>query len=86
MDTRDEFTGPVNLGNPIEFSMLELAEKIIALTGSKAKIEFHPLPEDDPKKRKPDIMLAIKELNWEPETDIEDGLKKTIQYFKGIIG
>jgi UDP-glucuronate decarboxylase len=86
MNTQDAFAGPVNLGNPTEFSIMALAERIIALAGSKSKIEFCPLPEDDPKQRKPDIGLAVKELGWKPETDIEEGLKKTIQYFKGIIG
>jgi UDP-glucuronate decarboxylase len=86
MGTGDEFTGPVNLGNPVELSILELAEKIIAMTGSSSKIEFCPLPADDPKQRRPDITLAIKELNWEPETGIEEGLEKTIKYFRGVIG
>ncbi len=86
MNTPDDFPGPVNLGNPIEFSIMALAEKIIALAGSKSKIEFRPLPEDDPKQRKPDIALAVKKLGWKPETGLEDGLKQTIRYFKGIIG
>ena len=81
MNSPDEFTGPVNLGNPVEFSMLELAETVIRLIGSKSAIEYKPLPEDDPKQRRPDIDLARRELNWEPHTDLETGLKKTIEYF-----
>ena len=82
MDSRDGFTGPVNFGNPDEYSILELAEKIIALTGSKSAIIHKPLPEDDPKQRQPDIRLAKTELGWEPKVALEDGLKMTIQYFK----
>ncbi|MFH0841626.1 MAG: UDP-glucuronic acid decarboxylase family protein [Bacteroidota bacterium] len=86
MDTPDTFTGPVNLGNPIEISVADLAEIIIRMTGSKSKIAFKPLPADDPKQRKPDIGLAKKELGWEPEVDLETGLAKTIEYFKlGVI-
>lgn len=82
MDTPDDFTGPVNIGNPTEFSMLQLAEKIIALTGAKSKLVFSNLPADDPKQRKPDITLAKQALNgWEPTIDLETGLKKTIEYF-----
>jgi UDP-glucuronate decarboxylase len=84
MNTPDKFTGPVNLGNPNEFSMLELAEKIINLTRSKSKIVFKPLPQDDPKQRQPDIGLAKKVLHWEPKNHLEEGLKKTIQYFKSL--
>lgn len=76
-----ESTGPVNLGNPVEFTILELAEKILELTGSKSKIIFHPLPTDDPKQRKPDISFAKESLNWEPNILLEDGLKQTISYF-----
>ncbi|MFP4664505.1 MAG: UDP-glucuronic acid decarboxylase family protein [Bacteroidales bacterium] len=83
MGTREDFRGPVNIGNPNEFTMLELAETIIRLTGSKSKIGFHPLPEDDPVQRQPDISLAKKELQgWEPEIQLEAGLKRTIDYFK----
>ncbi|MDO4940294.1 MAG: NAD-dependent epimerase/dehydratase family protein, partial [Erysipelotrichaceae bacterium] len=82
MNSRIEFTGPVNLGNPGEFTMLELAEKVIELTNSKSKIVFKPLPQDDPTQRKPVIDLAKKELNWEPSINLEEGLKKTIDYFK----
>jgi UDP-glucuronate decarboxylase len=77
-----DFTGPVNIGNPKEFSMLELAEIVISLTGSKAKIIHQPLPSDDPKKRKPDITLAKEKLHWEPRVTLVDGLKETISYFK----
>jgi len=86
MNSRDGFTGPVNLGNPCEFTMLDLAKKIIELTGSKSKIVYAPLPQDDPTQRKPDITLAKKELNWEPTISLEEGLKKTINYFKGELG
>ena len=82
MNSRDGFTGPVNLGNPGEFTMLELAQKVIDLTGSKSKIVYKPLPQDDPTQRKPVIDLAKKELNWEPSINLEEGLKKTIEYFK----
>ena len=84
MNSRDGFTGPVNLGNPGEFSMLELAKKVIELTGSKSKIVFLPLPQDDPTQRKPVIDLAKKELDWEPTIPLDEGLKKTIEYFKAI--
>lgn len=86
MKTGDDFTGPVNIGNPGEFSMLELAELIIRLTGTKSKIVFRPLPGDDPKQRKPDISLAKEKLGgWEPNIALEDGLKETIKYFRTII-
>ena len=84
MDTPDPFTGPVNLGNPIEISVGELAKMIIKMTGSKSKITFKPLPEDDPRQRKPDIGLAKKVLGWEPKVGLEEGLFKTIQYFRGV--
>lgn len=82
MDTEDDFTGPVNLGNPGEFTMLELAELVLKLTGSKSKLVYMPLPSDDPKQRKPDITLAKSKLNWEPKVPLEEGLKKVIEYFK----
>ena len=82
METPDELTGPINLGNPGEFTMLELAEQIIALTGSKSRISYLPLPADDPKQRCPDISLAMKELQWEPHIALADGLKQTIDYFE----
>ena len=85
MDSPEELTGPVNIGNPGEFTMLELAEKVLSLSGSKSKITFEPLPSDDPRQRKPDIGLAKEKLNWEPKISLEDGLKETIAYFKTII-
>ncbi|MBW2705238.1 MAG: SDR family oxidoreductase [Deltaproteobacteria bacterium] len=83
MGAANDFTGPVNIGNPNEFSILELAEKVIALTGSKSKIIYRPLPEDDPLQRQPDITLARDHLGWEPQTQLMEGLKRTIDYFKG---
>lgn len=85
MNSPDDFTGPVNLGNPVETTILELAEKIIDLAGSKSKIIFKPIPEDDPKRRMPDISLARQKLKWEPIVRLEDGLIKTIDYFKSLI-
>jgi len=82
MNSRDGFTGPVNLGNPGEFTMLELAKKVIRLTGSRSEIVYEPLPQDDPAQRKPVIELARKELGWEPEVMLEEGLKRTIAYFE----
>lgn len=86
MNTPDEVTGPVNIGNPCEFTMLDLAQKIIELTGSKSRIEFHELPEDDPMQRKPDITVALELLNgWQPKVQLEEGLLNTIDYFKKIV-
>ncbi|RST52121.1 UDP-glucuronic acid decarboxylase family protein [Variovorax sp. MHTC-1] len=86
MNTGDEVPGPINIGNPGEFSMLELANKVIELTGSKSKLVRMPLPADDPKQRRPDISLAQKELGgWEPKTQLEEGLQKTIAYFDQIL-
>lgn len=85
MATRDEFTGPVNIGNPNEFTIMELAEKIIQLTGSSSKIVRMPLPSDDPTQRQPNIDLAKKELDWSPKVQLEEGLIKTIEFFKQII-
>ena len=85
MASPDEFTGPVNLGNPVEFTIKELAEKVIDMTGSKSKITYKPLPHDDPKQRQPDIALAKRELDWEPTIKLEDGLRKTIEYFDTLI-
>jgi UDP-glucuronate decarboxylase len=82
MATPDTFTGPVNLGNPNEVSVGDLAKKIIKMTGSKSKLIYLPLPEDDPKQRQPDIALAMKELHWQPKVDLETGLSTTIDYFK----
>ncbi|MDR0835369.1 MAG: SDR family oxidoreductase [Tannerella sp.] len=86
MNTEDDFTGPVNIGNPGEFSMLELANEVIRLTGSKSKIIFETLPQDDPKQRKPDISLAYEKLDgWKPQVNLEAGLKKTIAYFDELL-
>ncbi|MFH0955623.1 MAG: UDP-glucuronic acid decarboxylase family protein [Candidatus Falkowbacteria bacterium] len=82
---KNNFYGPVNLGNPVELTVKEIAEKIIRLTGSKSKIIYKPLPQDDPKQRRPDIKLAKEKLNWQPEVKLETGLKKTIEYFKKFI-
>ena len=80
-----DFTGPVNIGNPEEFTMLELAEKVIGLTGSASKLVFKPLPIDDPKQRQPDILMAKKALDWEPKVSLHDGLKETINYFSKVL-
>ncbi|SFE76725.1 UDP-glucuronic acid decarboxylase family protein [Thermophagus xiamenensis] len=86
METREDFCGPVNIGNPNEFSMLELAKEVLDLTGSRSKIVFKPLPEDDPTQRQPDISLAKKELNnWEPKVQLREGLTKTIEYFDQLL-
>lgn len=85
MATRDDFTGPVNLGNPMEFTILELARKIIELTGSRSEIVFKPLPSDDPRQRRPDITLARKALGWNPMLPLEQGLLRTINYFRSIL-
>lgn len=85
MNARDDFHGPVNIGNPIEFTIKELAERVIELTGAKSKIVYQDLPKDDPLQRQPDISLAKKELDWEPKVNLREGLMKTIEYFKSII-
>ena len=85
MNTRDKFIGPVNLGNPYEFTILELAEKILTLTHSDSRLVYKPLPKDDPVKRQPDISLAKKELSWLPSVQLDEGLKKTINYFRSFI-
>ncbi|SMO37152.1 UDP-glucuronate decarboxylase [Saccharicrinis carchari] len=86
MNSRDDFLGPVNIGNPNEFTMLELAQQVIALTGTQSKLTFMPLPEDDPSQRQPDITLAQKELdNWTPKVELKEGLIKTIEYFDRIL-
>jgi UDP-glucuronate decarboxylase len=85
MNTPDSFTGPVNLGNPVEFTISSLAEMVIRMTGSKSKIIYLPLPQDDPKQRKPDISLARRELDWSPKVDLETGLAKTIEYFRTVV-
>jgi UDP-glucuronate decarboxylase len=85
MDSPDDLTGPVNLGNPSEFTIRQLAEKVVALTGSRSKIESRPLPADDPKQRQPDIALARSALKWAPRTQLDEGLKKTIAYFDATL-
>jgi UDP-glucuronate decarboxylase len=85
MATDDHFIGPVNLGNPVEFTIIELAEKVIDLTGSKSKIIYKPLPADDPMQRQPDISLAKKQLDWEPVIKLDEGLNKTIAYFDKLL-
>jgi len=85
MDTEAGFTGPVNLGNPNEFSMLELAEKVLHLVGGQSKLVYQPLPIDDPRQRQPNIALAKEKLGWVPEVQLEDGLKETIAYFKKLL-
>lgn len=85
MNSDDDFTGPVNLGNPHEISILELAEKVLRITKSRSKIVHKPLPQDDPVRRCPDITLAKKQLNWKPKTNLDNGLKKTVEYFKKIL-
>jgi len=85
MDSKDQLIGPVNMGNPHEFTILELAEKVIKLTGTKSKIIYKPLPSDDPMQRQPDISIAKRELNWEPKIQLEEGLTKTISYFDNLL-
>ena len=85
MDSPADVTGPINLGNPVEFSIRELAEKVISLTGSKSTLEFRPLPQDDPRQRQPDITLAKNTLGWSPQIPLEDGLKPTIAYFAALL-
>ena len=85
MNINDDFTGPINIGNPDEFTIQELAEQIVKLTNSSSKIVYNPLPEDDPKQRKPDISLAKEKISWEPKIDLIEGLKKTINYFEKIL-
>jgi UDP-glucuronate decarboxylase len=85
MDSSDEVTGPINLGNPGEFTMLQLAEAVIELTGSKSTLAFNPLPQDDPKQRQPNITKASTILGWAPKVPLRDGLSKTISYFDGML-
>jgi UDP-glucuronate decarboxylase len=85
MDSPATLTGPVNLGNPVEFTIRELAEKVVALTGSKSKISYHPLPSDDPRQRKPDIALATGSLQWQPKVALAEGLSEAIRYFQTSI-
>ena len=84
MDTGPGFPGPVNLGNPAEIAIGELAEKVVAMTGSRSEISYRPLPQDDPLQRQPDITLAREKLGWEPKVALEDGLRETIAYFDGL--
>jgi UDP-glucuronate decarboxylase len=86
MESPDSETGPINLGNPAEHTILQLAEKIVAMTGSKSRIEMRPLPSDDPRQRNPDISKARSVLQWEPKVPLEEGLAKTIAHFSSIIG
>jgi UDP-glucuronate decarboxylase len=86
MDTPDDFQGPINLGNPNEFTIRELAEAVIDLTGSASRIEYQPLPQDDPRQRQPDIALARERLGWEPQVQLREGLVKTIAYFEELLG
>jgi UDP-glucuronate decarboxylase len=85
METPEGFTGPVNIGNPGEFTMLELAELVIKLTGAKSRLEFQPLPQDDPRQRKPDISLAVEKLGWQPRVPLEEGIRRTIEYFRQLL-
>lgn len=85
MNTEAGFSGPLNMGNPGEFTILELAEKVLQLVGGKSKLVFHPLPTDDPKQRQPDISLAKAKLDWEPKVQLEDGLKETVAYFRELL-
>jgi UDP-glucuronate decarboxylase len=85
MQSGNDFAGPVNLGNPVEFSMIELTEQVIEATNSKSEIIFEPLPEDDPKQRRPDISLAKEKLDWQPKIQLKEGLQKTVEYFAGLL-
>src|SRR5690554_66715 len=85
MDTPDDFTGPVNLGNPVEMTMLELATLVIDLTGSASPLAYRPLPQDDPRQRQPDITFARSALGWEPKVALRDGLLRTIEYFDALL-
>lgn len=85
MDSMRNFTGPVNIGNPAEFTVLALAEEVLKITGGKSKIKYLPLPADDPKQRQPDISLAKQKLNWTPKVQLEDGLRETVKYFKNLL-
>jgi UDP-glucuronate decarboxylase len=85
MNTPEHVVGPMNLGNPIEFTMIELAELVLKYTGSSSKISYQALPQDDPRQRQPDITYARQQLDWEPKIFLDEGLQKTIAYFKEII-
>ena len=84
MNSADDVTGPINLGNPVEFTMLELAEEVLKLTGSKSKIIHMPLPADDPRQRQPDISIAEAKLDWEPKVALAEGLRRTADYFRQL--
>ncbi len=86
MDASKEFVGPINLGNPNEMTILELAEKVLSLVGGKSRLQFKPLPSDDPRQRQPDITLAKSQLDWAPRVSLDDGLRKTIDYFRETLG
>ncbi|KJU82580.1 nucleoside-diphosphate-sugar epimerase [Candidatus Magnetobacterium bavaricum] len=85
MQTQDDFTGPINLGNPGEFTILELAQKVLEMTGSKSRIIYEPLPQDDPTRRQPDITLARDVLKWQPHVSLDEGLERTIEYFRDLL-
>ncbi len=85
MNSPDGVTGPINLGNPVEMSIVQLAETICSIIGTSVELNYHPLPEDDPKQRQPDITKARNTLDWEPHVALEDGLKKTITYFDNLL-
>jgi UDP-glucuronate decarboxylase len=85
MDSPETVTGPINLGNPVEFHMLDLAKLVLELTGSQSQLEFRPLPSDDPKQRRPDITFAREQLKWEPRIPLAQGLKATIAYFQSVL-
>ncbi len=85
-NTPDDFTGPVNLGNPREFTVLQLAQAVVAMLGSRSKIVHKPLPQDDPMQRKPDITLAKSALGWDPQIPLEEGLKPTVAFFRQVLG
>ena len=85
MESRQDFVGPVNLGNPVEYSMLQLAETIVRLTQSKSRLVFRPLPADDPMRRRPNTDLAQRELGWQPTVPLDEGLMRTIEYFKATL-
>jgi len=85
MDSEAGFTGPVNIGNPVEHTMLQLAERVIQLVGGHSKLVFRPLPSDDPRQRQPDISLAKEKLGWEPRVSLDDGLRETIAYFRKLL-
>jgi len=85
MDTDDKITGPINIGNPEEFTIHQLAETVVRMTGSKSKIVYHPLPSDDPLQRKPDISKARQLFGWEPKIKLDEGLMKTIEYFRNLL-